>query len=69
MNFGDPSAIGMEMADRFVMSGANLPPPLLKIGLTHLIESGFFKTFFFHSFSMVDFIPTLFFFFNLVATF
>ena len=32
MNFGDPSAIGTEMADRFVASGANLPP-LLKIGL------------------------------------
>ena len=32
MNFGDPSAIGTEMADRFVMSGANLPP-LYKIGL------------------------------------
>ena len=32
MNFGDPSAIGTEMAHRFVMSGANLPP-LLKIGL------------------------------------
>ena len=27
MNFGDPGAIGMEMADRFVMSGANLRPP------------------------------------------
>ena len=27
MNFGDPSAIGTEMADRFVMSGANFPPP------------------------------------------
>ena len=34
MNFGDPSAIGTEMADRFVVSGANLPPhPLYKIGL------------------------------------
>ena len=29
-NFGDPSAIGMEMADRFVASGANLPPPCFK---------------------------------------
>ena len=28
MNFGDPSAIGTEMADRFVASGANLPPPV-----------------------------------------
>ena len=28
MNFGDPSAIGTEMADRFVVSGANLHPPL-----------------------------------------
>ena len=34
MNFGDPSAIGTEMADRFVVSGANLTPPLFKIGLT-----------------------------------
>ena len=28
MNFGDPSAFGTEMADRFVASGANLPPPV-----------------------------------------
>ena len=35
MNFGDPSAIGTEMADRFVVSGANLPP-LFKIGLMHI---------------------------------
>ena len=27
MNFGDPSTFGTEMADRFVASGANLPPP------------------------------------------
>ena len=27
MNFGDPSTFGTEMADRFVSSGANLPPP------------------------------------------
>ena len=27
MNFGDPSAFGKEVADRFVASGANLPPP------------------------------------------
>ena len=27
MNFGDPGTFGMEMADRFVASGANLPPP------------------------------------------
>ena len=33
MNFGDPSTIGTEMADRFVASGANLPPPLFNIGL------------------------------------
>lgn len=34
MNFCDPRTIGTEMADRFVMSGANLPPPpLFKIGL------------------------------------
>ena len=26
MNFGDPSTFGTEMADRFVASGANLPP-------------------------------------------
>ena len=28
MNFGDPSTFGTEMADRFVASGANLPPPV-----------------------------------------
>ena len=28
MNFGDPSAFGTEMADRFLASGANLPPPV-----------------------------------------
>ena len=28
MNFGDPSTFGTEMADRFVPSGANLPPPV-----------------------------------------
>ena len=33
MNFGDPSTFGTEMADRFVASGANLPPPLFQIGL------------------------------------
>ena len=33
MNFGVPSAIRTEMADRFVASRANLPPPLLKIEL------------------------------------
>ena len=27
MNFGDPSTFGMEMADRFVAFGANLPIP------------------------------------------
>ena len=32
MNFGDPSTFGTEMADRFVASGANLPP-LFQIGL------------------------------------
>ena len=32
MNFGDPSTFGTEMADRFVASGANLPP-LFNIGL------------------------------------
>ena len=34
MNFGDPSTFGTEMADRFVASGANLPPPLFQIGLS-----------------------------------
>ena len=38
MNFGDPRAIGTEMADRFVMSGANLPPPLYKIGLSKIAK-------------------------------
>ena len=28
MNFGDLSTFGTEMADRFVASGANLPPPV-----------------------------------------
>ena len=28
MNFGDPSTFGTEMADRFMASGANLPPPV-----------------------------------------
>ena len=28
MNFGDPSTFGTEKADRFVASGANLPPPV-----------------------------------------
>ena len=37
MNFGDPSAIDKEMADRFVVSGANLPP-LFKIGLMQIVE-------------------------------
>ena len=32
MNFGDLSTFGTEMADRFVASGANLPP-LFQIGL------------------------------------
>ena len=28
LNFSDPSTFGAEMVDRFVASGANLPPPV-----------------------------------------
>ena len=48
MNFGGPSAIGTEMADRFVVSGANLPPvedrvnegPVLKKSIdSHIVDN------------------------------
>ena len=40
MNFGDPSTFGTEMADRFVASGANLPPPVsnrVKVTCSYLV--------------------------------
>ena len=42
MNFGDPSTFGTEMADRFVASGANLPPPVSdRVNkISHIFEVG-----------------------------
>ena len=45
MNFGDPSTFGTEMADRFVASGANLPPPVsnrVKHVIQKFIRNAFF---------------------------
>ena len=46
MNFGDPSTFGTEMADRFVASGANLPPLVNRGSSAAAVLVEIFKVFF-----------------------